>query len=76
MVSGDRIGYSAHFVAGPGCYAKEIGDRRGTLVALDPDRPFCTVKWDDEEHEQRAHVSNIARVGSLAFADPHHKPRT
>jgi hypothetical protein len=72
---GDRVGYSAHFVAGPGGHLKTIADRRGEIVSVDEGRPFCVVRWDDADGDQRAHISNIARVGSAAFGDPTIKPR-
>lgn len=71
---GDRIGYSAHFLSSIGGDL-ELSERRGTVKALEQRGRASTalILWDDMPSIQRALVSNIARVGSLAFSDPHVK---
>lgn len=65
---GNRVAYTAAFcrVLG-GDYA--MSTRRGKLLSKDDDRPFGHVIWDDGETQGVA-LTNIAKVGSVAFSDP------
>lgn len=65
---GDRIGYARPFlqaVSGgdPTCY---LWHRRGTVV--DIQGRFAVVQWDQEPGNSLVAISNIATVGSFAFA--------
>ena len=71
---GDRVGYSAHFLRSTGS-DYDTSMRRG-VVESQRDENFVSILWDDTpERAQLAHISNVARVGSVAFGDPSYKPR-
>ena len=69
--AGDRVAYSAHFLRSIQA-PFDVASMRGTVEEVTGQ--FVRVNWDDER-SMRAHVSNIARVGSVAFGDPTVKPR-
>lgn len=66
------MGYSAHFLRSiSGDF--DVASRRGVVESM-RNGQFARIRWDDGE-TNLAHVSNVARVGSVAFSDPHVKPR-
>lgn len=71
---GDRVGYSAHFLHSISA-DYEVAQRRGDVTALERDGRFVRVLWDDQRDTQLVAASNVARVGSVRFSDPHAKHR-
>lgn len=68
MKAGDRIAYSARFLAAiGGDFA--TAERRGELISEDGRTGI--VQWDDVPAPQRVLLVNIAKVGSVRFADVH-----
>ena len=63
---GDRVGYSADFLANTGQQIGDAGFDRGTIEKLDSiseGLTLATVKWDGDS-PPRVNVKNLAKVGT------------
>lgn len=70
LTPGDRIAYTARFVRDVCGGLHSSGAMRGTLIRHDGER-LAWVHWDEDPADVETMVAacNIAKVGSVRFAD-------
>ncbi len=68
---GDKVGYSRAFLKSTGMFTGDIPRAKGTVTALQPfgGGNLATIDWDLPDIPPRVLDVNLARIGSVAWAD-------
>ena len=68
---GDKVGYSRAFLKSTGMFTGDIPRAKGIVTKLEPlgNNALATINWDLPDIPKRVLAGNLARVGTVSWAD-------